>query len=342
MSHQTSFPAYGDMSYAAATPTANAPLPGDYFAQAYAAAPYAPAPTAGYGQGPPVAAAATAPSISAGSDDIRTLFVTGFPNNVRERELNNLMRFLPGYEASQMHWKHGQAQGFALFESGAAARMALESIHNLVFDDTVVLRCELARKNMYIKDDSAAKRSRFDAPPVPQQAVPGAAFYGGVPVAGGYFPPAAPPAAPRAYLPVSNARDNPPCNTLFIGNLGDTTSESELRALLGAHPGFKQLKITRGGKSVTAFAEFVDIATAMHVHQTQQGAILATSDRGGIRIQFSKNPFGRKRDYNGNYIDDGAPGGRGNGSAGGGGSPQGGGEQHLGPGDAAARLPAAV
>lgn len=33
-----------------------------------------------------------------------------------------------------------------------------------------------------------------------------------------------------------------------------------------------------------------------------QGAVLTSSDRGGVRIQFSKNPFGKKRDYGGNYV----------------------------------------
>ncbi len=28
-----------------------------------------------------------------------------------------------------------------------------------------------------------------------------------------------------------------------------------------------------------------------------QGAVLQSSDRGGIRIQYSRNPFGKKRDY---------------------------------------------
>lgn len=28
-----------------------------------------------------------------------------------------------------------------------------------------------------------------------------------------------------------------------------------------------------------------------------QGAVLQSSDRGGIRIQYSKNPFGKKRDF---------------------------------------------
>ena len=33
-----------------------------------------------------------------------------------------------------------------------------------------------------------------------------------------------------------------------------------------------------------------------------QGAVLNSSDRGGIRIQYSRNPFGKKRDYDGTFI----------------------------------------
>ena len=53
------------------------------------------------------------------------------------------------------------------------------------------------------------------------------------------------------------------------------------------------------------------MVAAMAVHSSQQGAILASSDRGGIRIQYSKNPFGRKRDVYGNYVNEfeGAAGG---------------------------------
>ena len=35
----------------------------------------------------------------------------------------------------------------------------------------------------------------------------------------------------------------------------------------------------------------------------EQGALLQTSDRGGLRIQYSKNPFGKKRDHAGNPVD---------------------------------------
>lgn len=40
----------------------------------------------------------------------RTVFVTGFPPDVKERELNNMLRFMPGYEASQMNYKNGQVR----------------------------------------------------------------------------------------------------------------------------------------------------------------------------------------------------------------------------------------
>lgn len=92
------------------------------------------------------------------------------------------------------------------------------------FDDAAVLRAEMARKNMYFKDadNGAAKRPRH----VPS-ATPGYEQY--YPGYGGYPPPAA--AHASTFQQVSNTKDNPPCNTLFIGNLGDNTSEAELRAM---------------------------------------------------------------------------------------------------------------
>lgn len=230
-------------------------------------------------------------------DEVRTIFITGFPQDVKERELNNLLRFLTGYEASQMNWKNGQAQGFALFSTHALARTAIDAISQLCFDETSVLRCEMAHKNMYLKDDPTAKRVRTAGefrPPFP-----GGGGSLPVPAAGS----GAPPVRPVGYVPINNQHDNPPCNTLFIGNLGDNVSEAELRGLFTHQPGFLQLKLVRGARSTSCFVEFADVATAMAVHQSQQGAILASSDRGGVRIQFSKNPFGKKRDASGNLVE---------------------------------------
>uniref|UniRef100_A0A061RX97 Cell wall integrity protein scw1 n=1 Tax=Tetraselmis sp. GSL018 TaxID=582737 RepID=A0A061RX97_9CHLO len=232
-----------------------------------------------------------APATSSGAlEEIRTVYLSGFPPDVKERELNNLLRFLPGYEASQMHWKNNQAQGFALFATGASARAAKDAIHNLCFDDSTVLRCEMAHKNMYFKEtEQASKRPKHAASQAYEP------YSGSYP---GYSYPSASvtPVQPAGYQQVTNTKDNPPCNTLFIGNLGDHVSEAELRALFSHQPGFNQLKMVRNSRNTTCFVEFVDVASAMMVHQTQQGAILQSSDRGGIRIQYSKNPFGKKRD----------------------------------------------
>lgn len=50
------------------------------------------------------------------------------------------------------------------------------------------------------------------------------------------------PLRPATFSPVTNLRDNPPCNTLFIGNLGDNTSEQELRVLMGSQPGYRYVQ----------------------------------------------------------------------------------------------------
>ena len=44
------------------------------------------------------------------------------------------------------------------------------------------------------------------------------------------------------------------------------------------------------------------ISCHQSVYDIVQGAVLTSSDRGGIRIQYSRNPFGKKRDYDGSFI----------------------------------------
>lgn len=232
--------------------------------------------------------------------EIRTIFITGFPADVKERELNNMCRFLPGYTASQMNWKLGLAQGFALFDTGSAAVSACAMLAHIQFDEASVLRAEVARKNMFVKEDNMGpKRPRFTGG-FTGSSTPGA---GGPPSASGTTtsiissaPGSVVPVAPQGFAAVSNIGDNSPCSTLFVGNLGDAVAEAEMLGLFGTQPGFKQMKLVRGSRNTTAFVEFHDTATAAAVHQSLQGAIMTSSDRGGIRIQFSKNPFGKKRD----------------------------------------------
>lgn len=45
-------------------------------------------------------------------DEVRTIFVTGFPQDVKERELRALLRFIPGYEVTSQIAAQPQAQEY--------------------------------------------------------------------------------------------------------------------------------------------------------------------------------------------------------------------------------------
>lgn len=66
------------------------------------------------------------------------------------------------------------------------------------FCEGAVLRCEVARKNMYLKEDSASKRGKYEHAPAAYPAYPPAAAPGAAP----YYPPAA--AAPAAAAAAAN------------------------------------------------------------------------------------------------------------------------------------------
>ena len=59
---------------------------------------------------------------------VRTIFVLGFPADVKERELQNLLRWLPGYEASQLSMKGDQLMGFVLFQTSTMAMSARDAL----------------------------------------------------------------------------------------------------------------------------------------------------------------------------------------------------------------------
>ncbi|KAG5237957.1 U1 small nuclear ribonucleoprotein [Salix suchowensis] len=263
-------------------------------------------------------------------DEVRTIFITGFPDDVKERELQNLLRWLPGYEASQVNYKGEKAMGFALFSCAQHAIAAKDALQDMVFDaDTKsVLHTEMAKKNLFVKRGIVADSNAYDQskrlrtggdyshttyttpspfhPPPPvwgphgymTPAPPPYDPYGGYPVPQVPMPPPAPIPAPSSYVPVQNTKDNPPCNTLFIGNLGENINEDELRGLFSVQPGFKQMKVLRQERHTVCFIEFEDLNSATNVHHTLQGAVIPSSGSVGMRIQypFRFNPFGKRKD----------------------------------------------
>jgi hypothetical protein len=229
------------------------------------------------------------PSTNSGTDSegqpaIRTLAIQNLPPDVRERELKNLLTFLPGYQvniatqiltpfafpsflppsdwwqrfsggatvcthhtlaalqASQViHDEYEAPEGRAIFDTTVNAQEAISRIDGMVeFDDGYVLKAELATEDLELDESSDAYGSkRYDEEGATHALPPsshGATMYNILP-AGLQVPPGAVPLTPfppaRAYAPVRNEKDNPPINTLFIGNLGENVDENELLAVFG-------------------------------------------------------------------------------------------------------------
>lgn len=89
--------------------------------------------------------------------------------------------------------------------------------------------------------------------------------------------------------------ENPPCNTLYIGNLPVNASELELRSIFAMMSGFRRMSFkTKAGGSPMCFVEFEDIKNATHAMHALYGTMLSNSIKGGIRISYSKNPLGMR------------------------------------------------
>lgn len=109
---------------------------------------------------------------------------------------------------------------------------------------------------------------------------------------GGSFP-LSPQQYHRHHYPPANPADqNPPCNTLYVGNLPLDTSEDELKAMFSKQRGYKRLCFRTKHNGPMCFVEFEDVSFATKALNELYGHPLHNSVKGGIRLSFSKNPLG--------------------------------------------------
>lgn len=110
------------------------------------------------------------------NEEICTIFIIGFPDDFKERELVNMFLFAPGYEtavlkttiipspnhtpstsststsASEDHFRK-QLIGFVKFSKSSEATYALEILNGRILDQErgLVLKAEIAKKNLFVK-----------------------------------------------------------------------------------------------------------------------------------------------------------------------------------------------
>jgi hypothetical protein len=100
------------------------------------------------------------------------------------------------------------------------------------------------------------------------------------------------PPSRHNYPPVNPADQNPPCNTLYVGNLPVDTSEDELKQMFSKQRGYKRLCFRTKQNGPMCFVEFEDVSFATKALSELYGQPLHNSVKGGIRLSFSKNPLG--------------------------------------------------
>ncbi|KAK4239155.1 hypothetical protein C8A03DRAFT_14443 [Achaetomium macrosporum] len=111
------------------------------------------------------------------------------------------------------------------------------------------------------------------------------------------------------FPPANPADQNPPCNTLYVGNLPVDTSEEELKAMFSKQRGYKRLCFRTKQNGPMCFVEFEDVTCATKALHELYGMPLHNSVKGGIRLSFSKNPLGVRSVQNQGQNGPGAMGG---------------------------------
>eukprot|EP00005_Dracoamoeba_jomungandri_P012943 CAMPEP_0174274972 /NCGR_PEP_ID=MMETSP0439-20130205/59575_1 /TAXON_ID=0 /ORGANISM="Stereomyxa ramosa, Strain Chinc5" /LENGTH=239 /DNA_ID=CAMNT_0015367041 /DNA_START=269 /DNA_END=991 /DNA_ORIENTATION=+ len=92
----------------------------------------------------------------------------------------------------------------------------------------------------------------------------------------------------------------PPCDTLFVTNIGSRTSENDLIELFSRLDGFVKLQIySKNMQNIGAFVQYRDLDSSTNALTALNGSALPTSD-GPLRIEYAKSKMVIKREHMGN------------------------------------------
>ncbi|WVQ94615.1 hypothetical protein IAU59_001695 [Kwoniella sp. CBS 9459] len=107
----------------------------------------------------------------------------------------------------------------------------------------------------------------------------------------------------RGLIGGANPADqNPPINTLYVGNLPAISPpthppnflEESLRALFARCPGFKRMSFRQKINGPMCFVEFEEVHYASQAIKEMYGHTLGGLVKGGIRLSYSKNSLGQR------------------------------------------------
>jgi len=262
------------------------------------------------------------PKEQQGFEELRTLFLSGLPTDIKEREIHNLMRFFPGYEGCVLNLNEaaGRPVCFSSFTDRNSALRALRVIQDLRFDPNVpqTLRVEFAKTNskarrlppeFYAEKRRKAALAAAASPFFAYGASYATPDYGVNPMLVPWFQnmslgprPGGPPFPEThmgypAQMPFSNAppiqqSKVPPCSTLFVANLHPDVQERDLVRLFRITTGFRRLRLSLKDGVAICFVEYADVDSSTHAMNTLQGFPVGPTS---VRIEYARTRMGESK-----------------------------------------------
>ncbi|KAI8867186.1 hypothetical protein GQ42DRAFT_106991, partial [Ramicandelaber brevisporus] len=218
-----------------------------------------------------------------------------------EREFLNMFHLAPGFEVASFKPAQQDADdttagkeqrdrdyrkisiGFARFRTKIEAIHARDALNGKVIDSESghTLKVELAKKNLRIGRNATAggnvnATAMAPTPSIVSNMTPS-------------------PFQPTNMIQTRsmNVNDqNPPCNTLYVGNLAQDTQEDELRGIFTKAPGFRRLVFRpKPNTGPMCFVEFESVYFATQALRNLDDHMLSNSKSQGVRLSYSKNPL---------------------------------------------------
>eukprot|EP00667_Euglena_gracilis_P021498 EG_transcript_23594 len=225
--------------------------------------------------------------VDANGEEIRTIHIVGFPEDLKERELNLLFRKTPGFEGAFIKYGGAKVIAWANFTTQPLALEAIDDINGYPFDpyqEGVQLHASLAKTNTKLRslpggeDYRPKRRPDWGA----EQAAPPKRPFLAPPPRPHYSRP--PPEFVPSHDPVRYDLGGGSATTLYIKS-STAIDDVDLDRALQDCRGFVRMKMGRSGTS--CFADFSDHRSASSACTRLQGRLLGGAPE-GLVVEFAR------------------------------------------------------
>jgi hypothetical protein len=237
-------------------------------------------------------------SVPVSTEPVKTLYITGLPYDIKEREIQLLCRPYPGFEFCNLNLRYDAPSAFAKFSTREAAESALQALQGFQFDlnqPELLIRVDFAKSDTMRKTVSLeyyedvywdAKRRRTGRNSIGADSSyyryynPTDPYYAMATAGREYHKAHYDPYGYGYYHPVSSA------NTLYVGNLPPGCTDEDLSQIFRNLSGFKSLRLaTLKTRQVIAFVTFTDHSHCAYALSQTTGTRIRNNT---LRIEFAQ------------------------------------------------------